>query len=149
MADTYSALLPLMNLKLFSLVALIHCTAFDSFAEDSPPAGIRMFTCAHSFHAFVYRQVAEAALDAGIKGHVSAGISSIGGSRVIQHWNLEDEKHQAKIEQRNQAEKRQIHQLGRFENLTGRVAAKEPDEDGSGGCPGGKCLENRDDFFHI
>lgn len=85
-----------MNLKLFSLVALIHCAAFDGFAEDSPPAGIRMFTCAHSFHAFVYRQVAEAALDAGIKGHVSAGISSIGGSRVIQHWNLEDEKHQAK-----------------------------------------------------
>ncbi len=96
MADTYSALLPLMNLKLFSLVALIHCGAFDGFAEDSPPAGIRMFTCAHSFHAFVYRQVGEAALDAGIKGHVSAGISSIGGSRVIQHWNLEDEKHQAK-----------------------------------------------------
>jgi hypothetical protein len=44
----------------------------------------------------VYRQVAEAALDAGIKDHVSVGLSSIGGSRVIQHWDLEDEKHQAK-----------------------------------------------------
>jgi hypothetical protein len=40
--------------------------------------------------------VAEAALDAGIKDHVSVGLSSIGGSRVIQHWDLEDEKHQAK-----------------------------------------------------
>ena len=38
----------------------------------------------------------EAAKNAGIKGHTPAGFSGIGGSRVIQHWNLEDEKHQAK-----------------------------------------------------
>ena len=85
-----------MNLKHLFLLALIQGVATRSIAADSPPAGIRMFTCAHSFHAFVYRQVAEAALDAGIKDHVSVGLSSIGGSRVIQHWDLEDDKHQAK-----------------------------------------------------
>ena len=85
-----------MNLKHLFLLVLIQGAAIRSIAADSPPAGIRMFTCAHSFHAFVYRQVAEAALDAGIKDHVSVGLSSIGGSRVIQHWDLEDEKHQAK-----------------------------------------------------
>ena len=39
----------------------------------------------------------EAAKNAGIEGHAQAGYSGIGGSRVIQHWNLEDEKHQAKV----------------------------------------------------
>ena len=82
--------------KLTVLLSLLIGAAAPSFAAEAPPAGVRMFTCAHSFHAFVYRQVAEAALSAGIKDHVSAGISSIGGSRVIQHWDLEDEKHQAK-----------------------------------------------------
>ena len=56
-----------------------------------------MFTCAHSFHGFVYPMLAEAARNAGIEGHTLAGISGIGGSRVIQHWNLDDEKHQAKV----------------------------------------------------
>jgi hypothetical protein len=40
--------------------------------------------------------LAEVAQNAGIEGHTPAGLSGIGGSRVIQHWNLEDEKHQAK-----------------------------------------------------
>jgi len=51
-----------MNLKPIVLLALIHGTALSSIAADPPPAGIRMFTCAHSFHAFVYRQVAEAVI---------------------------------------------------------------------------------------
>ena len=33
---------------------------------------------------------------AGIKGHQVVGVSSIGGSRVIQHWNVAEEKNQAK-----------------------------------------------------
>jgi hypothetical protein len=33
---------------------------------------------------------------AGIEDHVLAGLSSIGGSRVIQHWELADEKNKAK-----------------------------------------------------
>ena len=67
-------------------------------AQETVPItnGLRVFTCAHSFHGFVYGMLAEAAKNAGIKGHTPAGYSGIGGSRVIQHWNLEDEKHQAK-----------------------------------------------------
>jgi hypothetical protein len=67
-------------------------------AQDSAPItkGLRVFTCAHSFHGFVYGMLAEVAKNAGIQGHTGAGISSIGGSQVIQHWNASDEKHQAK-----------------------------------------------------
>jgi len=58
--------------------------------------GQRMFTCAHSFHVFVYRIVADIAKSAGITDHQSVGISSIGGSRVIQHWDVADDKFQTK-----------------------------------------------------
>jgi hypothetical protein len=58
--------------------------------------GQRVFTCGHSFHVFVYRLVDEIAKSAGIADHQSVGISSIGGSRVIQHWNVPDEKNAAK-----------------------------------------------------
>jgi hypothetical protein len=58
--------------------------------------GQRVFTCGHSFHVFVYHLVDEIAKSAGIADHQSVGISSIGGSRVIQHWNVPDEKNLAK-----------------------------------------------------
>ncbi len=66
--------------------------------QPLPPVakGLRMFTCAHSFHAFVYRLVDEIAKSAGYQDHQSVGLSSIGGSRVIQHWDTVDAKHQAK-----------------------------------------------------
>ena len=67
---------------------------------DTQPApidhGLRIFTCGHSFHVFVYRILDEMAKSAGIKDHQSVGISSIGGSRVIQHWNVPDDKNKAK-----------------------------------------------------
>lgn len=59
--------------------------------------GLRVFTCGHSFHATVIPNlVAEIAESAGIKGHVVAGVSMIGGSRAIQHWQIPDEKNKAK-----------------------------------------------------
>ena len=58
--------------------------------------GQRVFTCGHSFHVFVYRLVDEMAKAAGIQDHESAGISRIGGSRVIQHWDVPEEKNKAK-----------------------------------------------------
>src|SRR5947209_4722811 len=65
-----------------------------------PPAAIekgqRVFTCAHSFHAFVPPILSEMAKMAGISDHRLVGASFIGGSRVIQHWNVPDEKNQAK-----------------------------------------------------
>ena len=54
--------------------------------------GQRVFTCAHSFHGFVYRMLEGMAKSAGIPDHQSVGMSSIGGSRVIQHWDVADDK---------------------------------------------------------
>ncbi len=58
--------------------------------------GQRVFTCGHSFHVFVHRIVEEMAKSAGITDHQAIGLSSIGGSRVIQHWDVPDQKNQAK-----------------------------------------------------
>jgi hypothetical protein len=97
--------------KLFSVVVAMFVvmgasvTAIRSSAEgaksaatpsEPPLKGQRVFTAGHSFHMFIAPILAEIAQSAGIKDHKVAGTSSIGGSRVIQHWNLEDEKHQAK-----------------------------------------------------
>jgi hypothetical protein len=62
--------------------------ASDNGAIDK---GQRVFTCGHSFHVFVPRILADMANKAGIKDHKIVGLSSIGGSRVIQHWNVPDE----------------------------------------------------------
>ncbi|MEP6670063.1 MAG: hypothetical protein ABJF10_12965 [Chthoniobacter sp.] len=60
----------------------------------TPPItkGQRVFTCGHSFHVFVYKLLDEVAKSAGIADHQSVGLSSIGGSRVIQHWEIPDDK---------------------------------------------------------
>jgi hypothetical protein len=58
--------------------------------------GLRVFTCGHSFHVFVPSLLRTMAKDAGIKGHEMAGLSAIGGSRVIQHWNVADDKFKSK-----------------------------------------------------
>jgi hypothetical protein len=58
--------------------------------------GLRVFTCGHSFHVWVARMLDDLTEKAGIKNHRVAGISSIGGSRVIQHWDVPDEKNAAK-----------------------------------------------------
>jgi hypothetical protein len=58
--------------------------------------GQRVFTCGHSFHVWVPAIVADLCKQAGIPNHVQVGVSSIGGSRVIQHWDIADEKNTAK-----------------------------------------------------
>jgi hypothetical protein len=58
--------------------------------------GQRVFTCGHSFHVWVPGILGDLAKKAGIEGHTQVGLSSIGGSRVIQHWNVADEKNKAK-----------------------------------------------------
>lgn len=65
-------------------------------AEATVPKGLRVYTCGHSFHVFVPALVEEMAKAAAISDHVTVGRSSIGGSRVIQHWDLADDKFQAK-----------------------------------------------------
>ena len=58
--------------------------------------GQRVFTCGHSFHVWVPQIVADLCKKADIPDHVQVGVSSIGGSRVIQHWDIPEEKNTAK-----------------------------------------------------
>ncbi|MDZ4288014.1 MAG: hypothetical protein U0984_08650, partial [Prosthecobacter sp.] len=93
MKTCVSAFCRILALVLLGTLALASRTMAQ---EKGAPAGQRMFTCAHSFHVFVYRQVAEMAKGAGIQDHQMAGISSIGGSRVIQHWDAPEAKNTVK-----------------------------------------------------
>jgi len=58
--------------------------------------GQRVFTCGHSFHVWVPGIVSDLCKKAKIPDHVQIGISSIGGSRVIQHWDIPEGKNTAK-----------------------------------------------------
>jgi len=68
--------------------------------KATPPIekGQRVFSAGHSFHTFMPGLLKEMAQSAGIKDHVQVGTQSLGGSRVLQHWNLAEEKNKAKKE---------------------------------------------------
>ena len=65
-------------------------------AQEASPTGLKVLTAGHSFHVWMPPLVAEMAKAAGIQGHEQLAISSIGGSKVIQHWDLPPEKNKAK-----------------------------------------------------
>jgi hypothetical protein len=85
---------------LVALVSLALCAAPAAQAQDAAaparPAGLRVFYTGHSFHMFVPQQVEQLVKSAGIQNHKLAGTQGIGGSRVIQHWDLADDKNKAK-----------------------------------------------------
>jgi hypothetical protein len=58
--------------------------------------GQRIFSCGHSFHVWVPGILTDLARKAEIPDHVQVGLSSIGGSRVIQHWDIPESKNKAK-----------------------------------------------------
>src|SRR6476619_5990313 len=58
--------------------------------------GLRVFTCGHSFHVFVPAILTDLARGSNIQGHTQVGLSAIGGSRVIQHWDVPDDKFKSK-----------------------------------------------------
>lgn len=64
--------------------------------KKAPPQGLRVLSAGHSFHVFMPNILRDLAKKAGIDDHVQVDLQSIGGSRVIQHWNLPDEKNRAK-----------------------------------------------------
>ncbi len=70
----------------------------NSAADAAKPIekGQRVFTAGHSFLMFMPPILRDMAQAAGIKDHVQVGVQGIGGSRVIQHWNLPDDKNKAK-----------------------------------------------------
>lgn len=66
-------------------------------AQDKPiTQGQRVVTCGHSFHVWVPAIVADLAKKSDIPGHTQIALSSIGGSRIIQHWDVADDKNKAK-----------------------------------------------------
>lgn len=65
-------------------------------AETGVSAGQRVFSAGHSFHVFMPGILSDIAKGAGIENHVAVGLSAIGGSRVIQHWDVPEEKNKAK-----------------------------------------------------
>lgn len=87
-----------------ALVLLFLGAGHQVRAQDKSPdkitapitRGQRVFTCGHSFHVWVPAIVADLCKKAEIAEHVQVGLSSIGGSRTIQHWDIAPEKNKAK-----------------------------------------------------
>lgn len=78
------------------LAVLLSVVSARSAEISAPPPGLKVLTAGHSFHVWMPPLVAEMAKAAGIQGHEQLAISSIGGSKVIQHWELPPEKNKAK-----------------------------------------------------
>lgn len=64
--------------------------------QKSPPPGLRVFFASHSLMWYAPKPLGEMADAAGIKGHKLVGLQSLGASKTLQHWNLPDDKNQAK-----------------------------------------------------
>ena len=64
--------------------------------QTTPPAGQRVFFASHSLMWYVPKPLGEMAEAAGIKGHKLVGLQSLGASTTLQHWNLADDKNEAK-----------------------------------------------------
>ncbi len=75
-------------------------TAAQEKKDDRPAGpvtkGLRVFTCGHSFHVWVPDILVDLCKKAEVPDHVKVGVSSIGGSRVIQHWDVPEDKNRAK-----------------------------------------------------
>jgi hypothetical protein len=82
-----------MKSQFLLALAFIHCAAF---AVEPIAKGQRVATCGHSFHVWAVPMLVDLAGKAGIQGHEVAGLSSIGGSMVVKHWEVPAEKSQVK-----------------------------------------------------
>ena len=83
-------------MRLLRGLLLVVLAAVGLTAQEASPKGLKVLTAGHSFHVWMPPLVAEMAKAAGIQGHEQLAISSIGGSKVIQHWDLPPEKNKAK-----------------------------------------------------
>jgi len=75
-------------LSCFLLLAVALVATGQEKLADPVAKGQRVYTCGHSFHVFMPGILKNLADLGGVKGHAQAGTSPIGGSRVIQHWDL-------------------------------------------------------------
>ena len=65
-------------------------------AAGAVAKGQRVYSIGHSFHVFMPGILAQIAKSAGIADHQQVGLSSIGGSYVIQHWDVDGDKFKSK-----------------------------------------------------
>ena len=82
-------------MKLLRLLCVFSVLA-SSLLAAAAPKGERVLVTAHSFHIFTAQRLAPLVQAAGIEGHKLVAAQMIGGSKVIQHWNLTDDKQKAK-----------------------------------------------------
>lgn len=80
---------------LLSAVLVLGCLATASPAQPAPK-GLRVFYASHSLMWYVPKPLGEMAEAAGIEGHKLIGLQPLGASRTLQHWNLPDDKNEAK-----------------------------------------------------
>jgi hypothetical protein len=84
--------------RFLAACVLVALSSVRASAADTPAAlpGQRIFYTGHSFHMFVPGMVDAMVKTTDIQDHKVVGKQGIGGSRVIQHWQVPDEKNVAK-----------------------------------------------------
>lgn len=85
-----------MTTRTFLLVLFSLSTMLRADRVETPPAGLRIATAGHSFHVWMPALLTVTAKEAGITGHQQLALSSIGGSRTIQHWDAAGDKQMIK-----------------------------------------------------
>lgn len=83
-------------MRLFLNLCLWLAISISIIAVADEPAPLRVFYTGHSFHMFVPQRLEKMARTADVKGYKTVGQQGLGGSRVEQHWDLPDDKNQAK-----------------------------------------------------
>lgn len=91
-----------MTRSMLAVLLVLWCLAGTTSAQDrkpdssATPPGLRVFFASHSLMWYVPKPLGEMAAAAGIQGHELIGLQSLGASSTLQHWNLADDKNQAK-----------------------------------------------------
>ena len=90
-------MLRVMSLALMTLGCLTGAVRSqpDGTPAD-PPKGLRVFYASHSGMSYVPDALGELAEGARIKDHKMVGLQKLGASKTRQHWNLPEDKNQAK-----------------------------------------------------
>ena len=76
----------------WSLVALLAAPGLAAAQPPTPPAGQKLVVTGHSFHIPTIGPLNEIAAAAGVTDHKVVATQPLGGSRVIQVWNMPDDK---------------------------------------------------------
>jgi hypothetical protein len=78
------------------LLLFIGATTSRALADEAPARGLRVLTAGHSFHVWMPGILNDIVAKAQITGHQQVALSSIGGSQIIQHWNVPDDMNKIK-----------------------------------------------------